>query len=189
MTAPAPEAAPATPAATADVVDPAVPTANGTQTANPPAQEDKTDWKAKARDWENKSKANKAAADELAALKAAQMSDAEKAAKAQKDLETEREALRNENIRYKAAITHGISDANLDLLGSGSEEEVMARAERLGLLEDAAAELAALKSQQTAANTPGPVPALTPGSPNGTPDTSYPASWFPSLRTSEPPTN
>jgi hypothetical protein len=40
---------------------------------------DTTDWKAKARQWESRAKENKTAAEELAALRAAQMSDQEKA--------------------------------------------------------------------------------------------------------------
>ncbi len=70
---PAPEA-PATPTTTT----PAEPT--------PPAQE--TDWKAEARKWEAQSKANKTAADELAALKVAQMTEAEKSAARLAELES-----------------------------------------------------------------------------------------------------
>lgn len=49
----------------------------GGQPSGPPGEE--TDWKARAREWERRAKDNKTAADELAALKASQMSDQEKA--------------------------------------------------------------------------------------------------------------
>ncbi|SDM46570.1 hypothetical protein SAMN04487981_101610 [Streptomyces sp. cf386] len=52
--------------------------------ATPPAGGDGTDWKAEARKWEDRAKANKTAADELEALKAANMSEQEKAVKAAK---------------------------------------------------------------------------------------------------------
>lgn len=67
--APAP-AAPAEPAAPAAPPEPAAPAA------------DATDWKAAARKWETRAKENKTAADELATLKAAQMSEQEKAVQA-----------------------------------------------------------------------------------------------------------
>ncbi|MFF9910624.1 hypothetical protein [Streptomyces sp. NPDC013457] len=49
----------------------------GGQPSGTPGEE--TDWKARAREWERRAKDNKTAADELAALKASQMSEQEKA--------------------------------------------------------------------------------------------------------------
>lgn len=43
----------------------------------------------------------------------------------------ERDAAVAELARYKAALAHGLSDEDLDLLGSGTPEEIEARAERL----------------------------------------------------------
>jgi len=51
----------------------------------PPAGGAEPDWKAEARKWENRAKENKDAADELEKLKAANMSEQEKAVKAAKD--------------------------------------------------------------------------------------------------------
>jgi hypothetical protein len=48
----------------------------------PPAPAGDTDWKAEARKWEDRAKANKTAADELATLKAERMSEQEKAVQA-----------------------------------------------------------------------------------------------------------
>ena len=182
MTAPAPEGnAPAT-----DVVDPAVPasTPDAPKAGERTPEEEVAHWKAMARKNEDAAKANKKAADELAQIKASQMSEAEKAAAERKALEVRAQELETQNVRYKAAALHGISEENFDLLGTGTEEEVLARAERLGEMEDAVLELAQLKAAQaaasTAANTPGPVPALRPGT-SSTEDTEYPAGWFPSL--------
>ena len=178
MTAPAPEATPQ-----GDVVDPAVgAAAASTPVVDPPAQGDTTDWKAEARKHEARAKENAAAAKRLKEIEQAQMSEAEKAA----EREREAEQLRTENLRLKAANLHGISDENMDLLGSGSEEEVLARAERLGEFEDAIIErdqlLAELETLKTTLGLPQPVTALNPGAPVVPDNTSYPASWFPQIR-------
>lgn len=62
-------APPATPPASPPATPPAPPATGG----------DGTDWKAEARKWEDRAKANKTAVDELATLKAANMSEQEKA--------------------------------------------------------------------------------------------------------------
>lgn len=181
MTAPAPEAG--TPAT--DVVDPAVPAAGNTE--QPPAPKE-PDWKARAREWEDRAKANKKAADELAEIKKSQQTAEERAASERKELETRTAQLEAENIRYKAAALHGISEDNFDLLGTGSEEEINARALRIGELEDAALELQQLKAAQAGAtaafNAAAPVGSLAPGTPQ-VPDNSYPAAWFPGVRSSQ----
>lgn len=46
----------------------------------------------------------------------------------------EAETARAEALRYKAAATYGISADHFDLLGSGTEEEITARAEKLASL-------------------------------------------------------
>lgn len=53
-----------------------------------------TDWKAEARKWEARAKENSKAAEELAALKAAQMTEAEKAAAHLAQVESELSALK-----------------------------------------------------------------------------------------------
>lgn len=62
-----------------------------------------TDWKAEARKWEQRAKENKAAADELEALKAAQMTEAEKAAAHLAQVESELDALKAEAQRQADA--------------------------------------------------------------------------------------
>lgn len=68
-------------------ITPPAPSHEGTPPATPPAAPpaapapsgDGTDWKAMARQWESRAKENKGAAEELAALKASQMTEQEKA--------------------------------------------------------------------------------------------------------------
>ncbi len=98
------------------------------------------------------------------------------------------ESARAETLRYKAAATHKVDPDNFDLLGSGSEDEVMGRAERVGALLAASTENVALKAriQELETGTPGPAPSrpiasLQPGAAPvqiETEDTSYPAHWI-----------
>lgn len=60
-------------------------------------------------------------------------------------------AVSAEALRYKAAHTHALDDAYVDLLGVGTEEEISARAERLGNLQDDMEELAAFRAARDAA--------------------------------------
>ena len=64
------------------------------------------DWKAESRKWEQRAKANKAAADELEQLKASQMSDTEKLVKRAEDAE----ALVKQ---YQAKEQHGADAAEV----------------------------------------------------------------------------
>jgi len=61
------------------------------------------DWKAKAREWESKAKANKTAADELASLKASQMSEQERLTAQLAELQKANEQARLEAMRYRVA--------------------------------------------------------------------------------------
>ena len=63
----------------------------------------RTDWKAEARKWESLAKKGKAAEEELAKLKEAQMSEAEKAAARAETAEAELAAVKAENERLTAA--------------------------------------------------------------------------------------
>lgn len=74
------------------------------------AEAETVDWQAKyeemrghMRDWEKKAKANQSAADELEQLKAAQMSEQEKANARADKAEAELEALKAETAKYDAA--------------------------------------------------------------------------------------
>lgn len=81
-----------------------------TTTQEPTATEEphgaEVDWKAESRKWEQRAKANKAAADELEQLKASQMSDTEKLVKRAEDAE----ALVKQ---YQAKEQHGADAAEV----------------------------------------------------------------------------
>ena len=95
----------------------------------PTAPADTTDWKAMARKWEKQAKENKAAADELAKLKEASMSEQELAAKRAEETEVQlREAQRKLNV-YEAAKTAGIDVNLLERMKGDTPEEIAANAE------------------------------------------------------------
>lgn len=71
------------------------------------------------------------------------------------------DSARAEAVRYKAAATHGLSAEHFDLLGSGSEEEITARAAKIASL---------LAANAAPASTPPqtrPVEQLRPGATPG----------------------
>lgn len=132
----------------------------------------------------------KAQADELAALKESAKSEQERAADAARKAQEDAEAARSEAYRYKAAATHKVDEDYFDLLGSGSEEQVAARAERIGgLLSELNAlrtEVETLRAGKPAPTSGKPVEQLRPGaSPVEVPpigESDYPAHWFPKSR-------
>lgn len=84
--------------------------------------------------------------------------DQERAAEALAAAKAEAEAARAETVRYRVAATHGITGDDLDLLGTGAEAELTARAERLA---DLLAAEKADQARQTAAPVTGqPRPVL-----------------------------
>jgi hypothetical protein len=97
-------------------------------------------------------------ADQFKALEEASKSEAQRLAEAAQAAQRDAETARADAIRYKAAATHGIAAEFFDLLGSGSEEEVTARAEKIASL--AAAQAAAAPVTPPATR---PVEQLRPG--------------------------
>lgn len=97
----------------------------------------------------------------------AQKSEAQRLADRQVAIERERDDAKAEGLRYKAAATHGIGEDYFDLLGTGDEEAIAARAERVGgLIRENAqmkAELEALRAGKPAPTHGRPVEALKPG--------------------------
>lgn len=80
-------------------------------------EKQRTDWKAEARKWENLAKKGKAAEEELAKLKEAQMTEAEKAAARAEKAEKELAAMKAENERLTMARELASKeDVPLDLL-------------------------------------------------------------------------
>ena len=120
-------------------------------------------------------------------LEEANKTEAQKNADALAKAQRAAEDARAESLRYKAAATHHVDPDNFDLLGNGSEEEITARAERVGSLlaasrelEQVKAELTALKEGKQTPASPRPIANLRPGA---TPvevtvqDDAYPAHW------------
>lgn len=105
-------------------------------------------WKALSRKHEEQAKANVEAAQRLAQLEDANKSELERQAEALTRTQQERDAALTEAARLRAAVKHGLSDDDLDLLGTGTPDEIEARASKL------AARLAASGSPRR----PGPDP-------------------------------
>lgn len=91
----------------------------------------------------------------------ASKSEAQRQQEAIETAKREAETARAEAIRYKAAASYGISADHFDLLGTGTEEEITARAEKLSQL--LAAQQAASAPPPAAPPTRRPVEQLRPG--------------------------
>ena len=85
------------------------------------------DWKAKAREWESKAKANKTAADELASLKASQMSEQERLTAQLAEATKAAETARLEAMRYRVATQFGIAKDDAEEFLFGDDEETLTR--------------------------------------------------------------
>lgn len=156
-----PEAAPATeaPEATTTETTPAEQQPKPTETVD--------FWKQKAREQEQRAKSNAEAARRLHEIEDAQKTEQQRLADRQAAIERERDEARADGLRYKAAAKHGIGEDYFDLLGSGDEEAITTRAERVGSLlrenADMKAELEALRAGKPAPTPTRPVTALKPG--------------------------
>lgn len=93
---------------------------------------EETDWKAQARKWEERAKANKEAADELEKLKESQMSEQEKAARHTRDLEAKlarfQEEKQQQDWRTQVSKETGVPS---DLLRGSTLDEVQAHADSI----------------------------------------------------------
>ncbi|CAM3536443.1 hypothetical protein TSOC111612_01390 [Tsukamurella ocularis] len=102
------------------------------------ATDDKVDWKAKyeetlahARKHEQRAKDNKTAADELAQIKAAQMSEQEKAEAATKAANERAEAAERRAAIRDAVIDHGLTKDDIELLEDVPADKIADRAKKL----------------------------------------------------------
>lgn len=132
-----------------------------TSSANPeqPKPAETVDfWKQKAREQESRAKSNADAAKRLAEIEDAQKTEQQRLAERQSQIERERDDARAEGLRYKAAATHGIGEDYFDLLGSGDQEAIDARGQRLGALIKTASEVTQLRAEVEALRTGKPVP-------------------------------
>lgn len=150
------------------------------------------EWKARSRQWENRSKGNSAAAQELAELKKAQMSESERIQTERDEAIRERDEARADHSRVMAAAAHDLPIDMIDDLGTGTDEEINERAERwAGLIETRAQEIAQVLVKDMIDQNPGrngslmgarPVESMRAGSApsNGTPPAD-PNAWFRNL--------
>lgn len=92
----------------------------------------------------------------------ASKSEAQRQAEAVANATREAETARAEAVRYRVAATHGIPADHFDLLGSGTEEEIAARAEKISTLLAAQA-AAAATTPPVGAPPARPVEQLRPG--------------------------
>lgn len=139
-------------------------------------------WKKRSRDNEKQAKDNAEAAKRLREIEDAQKTEEQKRADAEAKQKAETEALRLENLRLRAAGTHGVSGedaegvAYADLISGTDEEAVERSAQAIGRLLAAAKERDELQSSakgrpltgRPAANLrPGATPPGTPITPSG----------------------
>lgn len=146
--------------------------------AQPPEQNpnDLPQWARDAITKANKEAANyrtqvaelKPQADQFRQLEEASKSEAQRLAEAAEVARRDAEQARADATRYKAAATYGIPSDHFDLLGSGTEEEISARAEKLQTL--LAAQVAAQTPPPADAPRARPVEQLRPGATPGETD-------------------
>lgn len=117
-------------------------------------------WKQKAREQEQRAKANAKAADELNALKQAQMSETERTVARLAEMERETAAARAEALRFRIATRYGISDEDAELFLTATDEDVLERQAK-ALQERSSA------VQQASQTVAGPRPDLSQGARDG----------------------
>lgn len=73
-------------------------------------------------------------AGEVSQFRNSQMTDQQRLEAERDQLRTERDTAASELTRLRVAVRHGLSEEDFDLLGSGSEEEIETRAQRIAAL-------------------------------------------------------
>jgi hypothetical protein len=104
------------------------------QDTTEPSDQAEIDWQAQARKWESRAKANKAAADELAAIKDAAKSDAERQAEAIAKLTAERDQLASVQLKTQIAAAKGLPADAVTLLTGNDQASIEASADLLNQL-------------------------------------------------------
>lgn len=153
---------------TAPVQQPITPTPEAP--AEPRPTETVDFWKQQARANEQRAKDNAAAAKRLQEIEDSQKSEQQRHADAAARAQQDAAEARAEALRYKAAATHKVETDYFDLLGTGTEDEVNDRAQRVGGLialksenDQLKAELEALRAGKPAPASGRPTPLLKPG--------------------------
>ena len=91
-------------------------------------------WKARSRENEARAKENAAKARDYDAYVESQKTEQQRAADALASAQRDLESARSEALRFRIAAKHKLSEDDLDLLGSGTEEQLEARATRIAAL-------------------------------------------------------
>ncbi|MEU1761680.1 hypothetical protein [Micromonospora sp. NPDC005652] len=86
---------------------------------------DEIDWKAKARDWERKAKANASAAQRLVEIEEANKSEAEKAAERLAKAEKAAQEAEARALRREIALEHKLTKDDAALLDAVTDEDAM----------------------------------------------------------------
>lgn len=121
-------------------------TAEAPQVNDEPQGKPETDWKAEARKWETRAKADHDAANRWREFEASQKSEYEKLADELAKSKSEAEAAAVKLMKFEVAAQKGIPAEALDLLNGSSRED----------LEAAADKLLALIAEQSKPNAPKP---------------------------------
>lgn len=157
----------------------------GTEPAPQSAPAQETDWKTEARKWEQLAKKYRPAADKLAEIEESQKTQEQKLQEQAAQAKADADAARAEALHYRLAAAHGVDAEHFDLLGTGDEETVTARAQKVGALLALKADNARLTAELDALRQGKPLPVdvktLKSGaSPDSQPsDTAYPSNWLP----------
>jgi hypothetical protein len=110
----------------------ATPTTEETKTSEVvEPQGDNTDWKAEARKWESRAKADHEVANKWREYEQSQKSEHEKLAEELARAQAEASQASATLLRYEVAAEKGISGAALDLLTGTTREELVANADKL----------------------------------------------------------
>jgi len=127
-------------------------------------------WKKAAQRHERTARDNSGAAKRLREMEDANKSELQKAVDAQQAAERERDAVRGDRDRMLAAAAHDLDPDLIDFLGTGTEEDINARAEVLaGIITKAAQRLVDQTGQPNGARASAtgararPVASLRPG--------------------------
>jgi hypothetical protein len=88
--------------------------------------------KTESRKWEKRAKGNAEAADQLKKIQDANKTDLERAQQAQREAEEARDEALAMHSRVMAAATHNLPVDLIDYLGTGTEDEIMERAQGIG---------------------------------------------------------
>lgn len=85
------------------------------------------DWKAKARDWEKRAKANSDAATRLAKIEEANKTEVQRAADRLSAAEKDAADARRDALRYRIASKFQVGDEDAELFLTGDDEDTLTR--------------------------------------------------------------